>query len=187
MSFIQVVDKTFVEWTLPDFTTTTLNDTTICSVLLMSTLQKYDPSYLSLPCSYSISLRYFSYGIGITCGIPSVTLLGDKADWLRLLARLDRLPELGDEPAEWADMLRPILTRFVSAFDGHPDIQFWSHVVNRDDSLCGTDYLSGWITAFCMWDCDGKRLGIRGSSPSTLNGHRAIGSIMSRPGELENT
>ena len=153
----------------------------------MSTLQKYGPSRSALSRSYVLYIRYFSYGIGITCGIPSVTLLGDKADWLRLLARLDRLPELGDEPAEWADMLRPILTRFVSAFDGHPDIQFWSHVVNRDDSLCGTDDLSGWITAFCMWDCDGKRLGMRGSPPSTVDGHRTLGSILSHSGELEKT
>lgn len=29
-----------VEWILPDFTTTTLKDTTICSILMMSTLKQ---------------------------------------------------------------------------------------------------------------------------------------------------
>ena len=111
--------------------------------------------------------------------------LGEKADWLRILARLDRLPELGDEPAQWAKMLLPILTRFVSAFDGAPDIKFWTHVVNRDDRLCGTDFLSGWVTAFCMWDCDGKLLGSQGSPPPTLDAHRALGSVMSDPRKLK--
>ena len=35
----QVVDKTLVEWILPDFTTTTVKDTTICAVLMMSSLK----------------------------------------------------------------------------------------------------------------------------------------------------
>ena len=81
-------------------------------------------------------------------------------------------------------MLRSILTRFVSAFDGAPDTKFWSHVVNRDNRLCGTDFLSGWITAFCMWDCDGKRLGSQRSPPSTPSAQRVRGSIMSDPREL---
>ena len=37
----QLVDKTFMEWALPDFTTTTDLDTTICSTILMATLQKF--------------------------------------------------------------------------------------------------------------------------------------------------
>ena len=102
--------------------------------------------------------RYFTYGMGIVCGLPSVTLLGEKADWLRLLARLDRLPTFGDEPAEWAEMLRPILVRFAAAFDGSPDVTFWERIVSRDSYMCGQDLLSGWITAFCVWDADGKWL-----------------------------
>ena len=113
------------------------------------------PSLLeSIPCSHHIWFRYFSYQAGAICGIPSVALQGDKADWLRPPARLDRLPELGDAPTQWAEMLRLILSRFVAAFDGTPEIKFWSHVVSRDSRLCGTDFLSGWITAFCMWDCE---------------------------------
>ena len=111
----------------------------------------------------------------ITCGVPSVTLLGEKADWLRLLARLDRLPTLGDEPAAWAEMLRPILMRFAAAFDGSPDVTFWEHVVNRNDEVCGLDILSGWITAFCVWDEDGKWLA--GDRPA---GRQSTGSVMTR-------
>ncbi|PIL35824.1 hypothetical protein GSI_01484 [Ganoderma sinense ZZ0214-1] len=135
-----IVDKTLVEWILPDFTTSTPQDIAICAVLLMSTLQKY-----------------FKYKADFICGIPSVTLEGEKADWEKLYKRLDRLPGLGSEPEQWAAMLRPILRRFVDAFDGNPDITFWKHVVHRNQ-MCGYDGLSGWITAFCVWDMEGKWL-----------------------------
>ncbi|KAI0642717.1 hypothetical protein C8Q79DRAFT_916812 [Trametes meyenii] len=133
-----VVDKPFVERILPDFTTTTAKDTTICSILTMATLR-----------------AYFEYRMDITCGIPTVTLEGNKSDWERILKRLDRLYELGDEPSVWAEMLRPILRRFVSALDGERDLEFWKHIVYRDQSMCGQDDLSGWLTAFCVWKHDG--------------------------------
>ncbi|KAI0356038.1 hypothetical protein OH77DRAFT_1520601 [Trametes cingulata] len=134
-----VVDSTLVAWVLPDFTTTTVKDTTICSVLLMSTLKEY-----------------FTYTFRIICGIPSVTLEGTKDDWQRLVDRLDRLPELGEEPTTWAAMLRPILSRFVRAFDGEPDVAFWSHVVHRMNAMCGQDDMNGWLAAFCVWSPKGK-------------------------------
>lgn len=91
----------------------------------------------------------------ITCGIPSITLEGTRADWERVLKRLDRLYDLGDEPSAWANMLRPILSRFVSAFDRTPDVEFWKHIVYRDQPMCGQDEMSGWLTAFCVWSHQG--------------------------------
>ncbi|KAI0780155.1 hypothetical protein C8Q74DRAFT_1316519 [Fomes fomentarius] len=155
-----VVDSTLVEWILPDFTTSTVHDMTICSIALMSTMKSY-----------------FDWRCGITCGLPSVTLEGERADWERLYNRLNRLPELGDEPAQWAAMLRPIVYRFVKAFDGEPDLVFWSHIVNRVDRLCGYDMLSGWITAFCVWDSEGKWLARHRKAPSD-----AMGSVMTDDG-----
>ncbi|RDX44374.1 hypothetical protein OH76DRAFT_1096705 [Lentinus brumalis] len=133
-----VVDKTLVDWILPNFTTTTVKDTTVCAILMMSSLKSY-----------------FDYHMTCMCGIPSVTLEGERADWEKLLARLDRLPELGEEPAVWARMLRPILTRFVSAFDGEPDTKFWSEVAHSHERFYGPEDLSGWITAFCVWSSTG--------------------------------
>lgn len=152
-----MVDSTLAEWILPDFTTTTIKDSTICSVLMMSTLK----ACAILPlCAFTSrsnrSNRYFEYFMGITCGIPTVTLEGTKADWERIVKRLDRLYELGDEPSAWANMLYPILRRFVSAFDGKPDTAFWKHVVYRQEEYCGQDDLNGWLTAFCVWTNAGK-------------------------------
>ncbi|EIW59836.1 uncharacterized protein TRAVEDRAFT_122880 [Trametes versicolor FP-101664 SS1] len=170
-----VVDRTLVDWILPDFTTTSLKDTTICSVIMMSTLQKYYNFYM-VP----------------GCGIPTVTLEGTKADWLRILKRLERLYELGDEPSAWANMLYPILSRFVSAFDGKPDTEFWKHVVCSHSPICGPGgpdrLIDGWLTAFCVWTNEGKwvagplapRLAIPrpppivvGPGPSSRSGDRA--------------
>ncbi|KAH9918195.1 uncharacterized protein BXZ73DRAFT_105321 [Epithele typhae] len=157
-----VVDKTLVEWTLPDFTTSTAQDRIICSVLLMSTLAKY-----------------FDFSGGIICGLPSVTLLGERQDWASLLARLDRLPELGDKPARWAELLRPVLRKFVKAFDGEVDVAFWSHIILHDDSLCGVDMISGWITAFCVWNAEGKWLpwATTAAPPSTTGSVMHAGGV----------
>ncbi|KDQ07441.1 hypothetical protein BOTBODRAFT_180718 [Botryobasidium botryosum FD-172 SS1] len=137
-----LVDKELHGWTIPDFTTTTTNDKTISAVILMSTLK-----------------AYFDFKMCLMCGIPSVTLEGEKSDWESILARLDKLDEFGAEPTEWARMLRPIVRSFISAFDGNPDIDFWSKVAHYSGGGSGPTYLSGWITAFCAWSSEGKWLG----------------------------
>ncbi|KAM5542902.1 hypothetical protein V8D89_003286 [Ganoderma adspersum] len=133
-----VVDKTFVEWILPDFTTTITKDTTVCSVVMMATLKEY-----------------FEYYISIECRIPSVTLEGEQSDWEEIYRRLWRLYNLGKEPAVWAEMLRPIIRRFITGFDGKPDTTFWTHVAYHCNDTCGQDDLSGWIAAFCVWSNKG--------------------------------
>ena len=104
----------------------------------------------------------------LMCGIPSVTLEGEKSDWERLLTRLDKLDSFGEEPKAWAALLRPILTRFVRAFDGEPDIDFWSQVCDDHSFGSGVSYLSGWITAFCVWSSEGKWQGPSLSEPKTV-------------------
>ncbi|KAJ4354275.1 uncharacterized protein N0V89_006009 [Didymosphaeria variabile] len=130
------------KWIVPSFSTTTESDRAVASVLFMGAMQKY-----------------FSYGCCITCGIPSVTLLGERGDWEDILQRLDVLPEFGKEPSRFADLLRPILKHLIATFDAGPTSpvqDFWGRIANRISGGSGPDYLSGWITAFCFWDADGK-------------------------------
>ncbi|KAF4618788.1 hypothetical protein D9613_009758 [Agrocybe pediades] len=137
-----VVDKDLKDWILPDFSTTTESDTVTCAVMMMATLK-----------------AYFDYTFNLmTCGIPSVTLEGERSDWMKLLERVDKLDMFGKEPTTWASLLRPILCRFVAAFDGEPDIDFWGKVCHHHSMGSGQTYLSGWITAFCVWSNDGKWL-----------------------------
>ena len=114
------------------------------------------------------------------CGLPSVTLEGEKSDWERLLARIDKLDSFGEEPKAWAAMLRPILTRFVKAFD-EPDIDFWGRVCHYHPQGSGPTYLSGWITAFCVWSSQGKWQGPSLSGPSrtiTLLGGETVSGLV---------
>jgi Domain of unknown function (DUF4419) len=52
--------------------------------------------------------------------------------------------------------LRPILSRFVSSFDGPPDLDFWGKICHYTRGGSGPSYLSGWITAFGAWSIKGE-------------------------------
>jgi hypothetical protein len=59
-----VKDPSLRGWIMPSFTTTTQQDRIAAAIIMMGTMQKY-----------------FVYMCEQTCGIPSVTLLGEKSDW----------------------------------------------------------------------------------------------------------
>ncbi|KAH8795202.1 hypothetical protein DL96DRAFT_1648675 [Flagelloscypha sp. PMI_526] len=139
-------DPSLLAWVRPDFTTTTDADVAVSSVLLMSSMKSY-----------------FTYTMYTLCGIPSVTLDGQKEDWEDLLARTDRLLEFkNDELTAWHRLLTPVLSRFVRAFDNPQEksnIDFWQRVAQVESNGSGTRYLSGWITAFCVFDEKGNWIG----------------------------
>jgi hypothetical protein len=145
-------DPELLPWIMPAFSTTKETDKVIASVLVMGAMQKY-----------------FSYRFNLCCGIPSVTLLGVRADWEDMLQRLEKLPQLGPEPTQFYGLLKPVLTYFVSSFDSPTatsTIDFWKKIAHKSGGS-GPRYLSGWITAFCFWDGDGKSLyAPRGDGPS---------------------
>ncbi|EAQ88477.1 hypothetical protein CHGG_05096 [Chaetomium globosum CBS 148.51] len=136
------------EWIMPGFSTTTKDDEMTANILMMGLMK-----------------AYFKYVGGIICGLPSVTLLGEKEDWEKLQAKLERLAEFGEEPTAYQANLVPIFKRFVKSFD-EPDSEetreFWSHIVfAKSSGMCGSAplELSGWISGFLFWDTEGKRLG----------------------------
>ncbi|KAI4171513.1 MAG: hypothetical protein LQ343_004251 [Gyalolechia ehrenbergii] len=139
-----VKDPEIRRWMLPAFTTTTKNDVVVASILLMGATQKY-----------------FDYKIEFLCGLPSVTLLGNKADWELILARLEKLKEYGEEPTQFYTLLRPVVLRFVQSFEAPSSketIDFWQRIAHHHAHGSGSAYYSGWITAFCFWDRDGKSM-----------------------------
>ncbi|KAL9111169.1 MAG: hypothetical protein Q9227_004432 [Pyrenula ochraceoflavens] len=148
-----VIDPELRTWIIPEFSTTTQSDRIIAAVLMMGALQKY-----------------FSYKMRLECGIPSVTLLGERNDWAILLQKLDRIPQLGSEPTRFTELLRPVLERFVRTFDaikGDNEIaDFWNRCAH-ETSGSGPFYLSGWVTAFCFWDEDGNCLNGNPERPVT--------------------
>jgi hypothetical protein len=141
---MNVVDPSLRDWFLPDFTTTTDNDRVVSSVVLMSTTK-----------------HYFSYRVQMLCGLPAVTLLGEKQDWEILLAKIDKLAEYGQETEAFANILRPVLAHFVKSLEDPESSatkDFWQHIALMDGGGSGPSYLTGWITAFCFFHQHGKPL-----------------------------
>ena len=137
-----IKDPGLGDWVMPSFSTTTNTDRVVASVLFMGAMQKY-----------------FSYTCGLLCGLPSVTLLGDISDWQAILNRLPMLEKPGDEPSEFVEMLRPILNNFIRSFEEpeHEEVvRFWNTIATRNPMSSGTPYYTGWITAFCFWDDEGR-------------------------------
>ncbi|KAF7342975.1 hypothetical protein MVEN_01727600 [Mycena venus] len=137
-----VVDPALREWILPKFSTTTLTDTTIGSMLLMATTKKY-----------------FDFTMVPICGIPRMTLEGEQRDWEQLLHRLAKLKEYGLQTIAWYHLLFPIISRFVKAFedpDSRANYEFWQKVAcDETFGVCGIHESSGWITAFCVFSIEG--------------------------------
>ncbi|KAI1361913.1 hypothetical protein F5Y08DRAFT_342206 [Xylaria arbuscula] len=92
--------------------------------------------------------------------ITTVTLLGNRADWVDLKGRVETLGEYGpgDEPRIFSFMLQPIMRGFIDTFD-YPTRQstrnFWSTAIlvnNRRDK----PNLYGWMNTFLFWNQSGE-------------------------------
>lgn len=148
-----VVDPELRDLILPNFSTTTENDTSVASAVMIGALE-----------------NYFEYRLLYGCGFPSVTLLGEKSDWEEILSKVQKLPKYGRETAEWSRILIPTIQHMISTFDD-PDSQqikdFWLRTCHAAGTAAsGIRTLSGWITAFSFWSEEGKP--IRGFSDEEL-------------------
>ncbi|CAI4216869.1 unnamed protein product [Parascedosporium putredinis] len=133
-----------LEWIQPNFTTTTESDRMTANVLMMGLMK-----------------AYFDYEGSIICGLPSVTLLGEKSDWEALYDKLDRLSEFGAEPTEYQARLRPILSRTLEQHRGR-----------RGGWICGDPpyFLNGWLTGFWYWDASGREFARNDYGVATYDG-----------------
>ncbi|KAH8684354.1 hypothetical protein BGZ60DRAFT_397392 [Tricladium varicosporioides] len=142
-----VKDPGLQKWIMPTFSTTTEEDKSVASVVMMGTFK-----------------AYFEYLMLCGCGFPSVTLLGEKEDWEGILSRIRELQgkEYHAETKEWCELLIPTVSWMIKSFDS-PDSQavrdFWLRVAHAEGpSASGIRTLSGWINAFIFWDENGKRI-----------------------------
>ncbi|KAF5713785.1 hypothetical protein FMUND_7764 [Fusarium mundagurra] len=142
-----------LDWIKPGFSTSTAQDDVTATVLMMGLMQ-----------------HFFEYEGMMVCGIPSVTLLGEREDWVKLGEKVEMLKEFGDEAAGFAERLRPIMKRFVGSWDVDSEDDgerrlFWEQIVRAKKTWsCGEGAsewdVSGWITGFMYWDRDGKVRGV---------------------------
>ncbi|KAJ7915397.1 hypothetical protein B0H13DRAFT_2455400 [Mycena leptocephala] len=163
-----IPDADLRDWLIPNFSTTTLTDTTVsCLLVLSGSCSSSSPT-----ATQTRSGGEVDHTLG-ACGIPRVTLEGERADWEMLLARLDRLKlrckDFGLPAVAWYHLLHPVLAGFVGAFDDPERVEnreFWGGVVvgkeESNGSMGGSKNagkLSGWITAFCAFSVEGTWLG----------------------------
>lgn len=136
-----LVDDTVREWLMPDFTTTTLNDRTVASVIVMSAMQ-----------------QYFTYKCCLQCGIPEVTLLGVLEDWQKLRAKVDKLLEydVGGEMKQWHAWLAAVLDEFVASYRGEVNLDFWDRVCHWSGGGSGPSWLGGWLPVFSRFAANGN-------------------------------
>lgn len=144
-----LIDPDVKKWVLPSFSTTTDTDLVTVGVVFMATMKKY-----------------FSYEFHLTCGVPSITLEGTVQDWKNIYERLGKLKDYNLQ--EWQGMLEPILREFINAKEGKTNLDFWQRMVHYKPGGSGPSYVSGWITAFSVFDKDGNWQGkgkSNGASP----------------------
>ncbi|KAJ6617880.1 hypothetical protein Bhyg_17475 [Pseudolycoriella hygida] len=132
-----LVDKSVKDWILPNFTTSTPNDVITCGTIFMAVTQKY-----------------FDFMCMLLCGIPNITLEGTLADWENILNRLEKLKAYKLD--KWYDMLKSILEEFVAAKQGRANTDFWNRICHHLGGGSGPTYISGWLTAFAVFDENGN-------------------------------
>lgn len=143
-----VKDPELKDWVLPNFTTTTPEDKTVASVLFMGAMQKYFEYFFDC----------------FDCGIPEITLLGERDDWVKIQERLGKLLLWGDEAKDYHRYLTPIFRNIVASFNDPASetvVSFWETMVSRHgpDGMSGAKpypYITGWITGLFLWNTDGK-------------------------------
>jgi len=124
----QHVKKNFHSFFVPTFSTTTREIKTAYEITLMHSFKKA-----------------FDYVGESGCGIPSITLTGNRRDWVSIQSRLRMLTELGLD--DWRLELEPILDEFINVYDGKVNSEFWKNIYKnmRDYNAF---YISGWILKF---------------------------------------
>ncbi|KAN0029220.1 hypothetical protein ACTFIV_011099 [Dictyostelium citrinum] len=144
-----IKDPSIREWANKPFSTTTPNDTMAASIALMATVKSF-----------------FEFKMSLLCGLPEVTLEGTLNDWIDIKNRIEKLKEFdykdnkdGPIMKDWTRLLSPIIDKIIDSVNGKPDTQWWNRIANQEGGGSGPRYISGWITAFCVFNNDGKWMG----------------------------
>ncbi|CAL8075355.1 unnamed protein product [Orchesella dallaii] len=132
----KIVDPNVRKWILPGFSTTTEYHEVAVGVMFLTSMKKY-----------------FKYKFEMSCGIPVIFIEGTEWDWKNILRRLKKLKEY--DLQLWYDLLHPIIKKFVAAKKRNIRQKFWRGIVDRHAGS-GVNYISGWITAFCVFDSEGN-------------------------------
>merc|ERR1712018_766811 len=150
----------YVENIQSDFTTSTAVHQIVAQITLMSSVQEY-----------------FEYTMGTLCGIPAIEMKGTRADWERLVTKVQDLRKtlkpieeilFAENPRNdrnWFDKVEHITQKLLDTYNGQPDEDWWSRAINYQSYGSGAPDFRGWF----MHDLLNKpRASTIGSAPSGL-------------------
>jgi len=111
---------------------------------------KFSTTTPAIKTAYEITLMHsfkkaFNYVAESGCGIPSITLTGNKHDWISIQSKLNVLTTLGLE--DWRIELEPIIAEFINVYDGKINVEFWKNIYKNMIDY-NAFYISGWIVKF---------------------------------------
>lgn len=111
-----------------NFTTTTLNHQAVRNIALLESVKEA-----------------FEF-VGMSgCGIPQITLKGQKEDWQALYNKVDSLKIEGLE--DWFEALKWPLQEFINVYDGKVNMRFWRSSY-KDFNYYRASTVSGWFVKF---------------------------------------
>jgi len=138
--FVKQIDESTVEDTVkllnPDFNNVSKDELISAKVTVMD-----------------ICKNYFQYTFRTMCGFPKIYLYGEQNDWTKLKEKSKLLLSTKCEEKfanDWSKILMPILDRFIKAYDGEIDCEFWNKMIKAEAirGSGGYTYFNGWINVF---------------------------------------
>lgn len=102
--------------------------------------------------------QYYECDLVMLCGLLSVTLVGEIEGLQEINDRMYYLYQLNRAPlSRFAKMLRPILRHMFTHPTSEEIKTFWNTMITTRPPADGENWvLSGWITAFCYWNEEGR-------------------------------
>lgn len=116
----------FYSFFVSQFTTTTEVHKTVYQITLLESYKKV-----------------FQYVGESGCGIPSITITGEKKDWELILSKLEMLDKIG--LSKWKESLKPIINEFINVYSGKINKKFWKSIYKFKEEEYSENQLSGWI------------------------------------------
>ena len=138
-----------ISWMICDFTTSSILDKMVSSLLVIGTTQKY-----------------FHWNIGTSCLFPQITLEGTLEDWYKLKEKCKLLENFSFEKKDyrdktinelkmWSNDLIPVIDKFIQTYKRADDtnindlFKWWNTALSEDvQGSGGGIHLCGWSRIF---------------------------------------
>ena len=95
--------------------------------------------------------EYFSYGMTLLCGLPSVDIRGTLDDWRSIVLKikdLDKYDTKSGEMVRWRKVLLPILEEIIRTKQGVDNMDsFWKKMCHINFG-CGDPSVTGCLCRF---------------------------------------